>query len=142
LSSKADFTPDQWTAMQKGAMGAGLLVSMTHKSFSDSVKEAGAVKKHLKQLHESSPSLLVRDLADVKGTGFGLKPDALEVERETISALEASVATLSDKAPGDLPIYREFVLDIVQTVAQAEKGVGGAGQKDVLGKIDGALKGA
>ena len=139
MASKADFTEEEWDTMQKGVMGAGLLVSLADSGFFDSFKEAGALGKHVKQAHESSPSLLVSDLAAVKGTGFGVKTNALEVESETIAALKASVAVLSAKAPDDLPAYRDFVLDVAQSVAEAAKGVGAA-ESGAIEKITAALQ--
>jgi hypothetical protein len=82
MAGKADFTEQEWESLQKGVMGAGLLVSLSDRSFFDTFKEAGALGKHVAQAKQSSSSELVRELANVHGTGFGLtsSPDAVETE--------------------------------------------------------------
>ena len=38
MAGQADFTEEEWDALQKGAMGAGLLVSVSDRSFFDTFK--------------------------------------------------------------------------------------------------------
>ena len=47
MGKKSDFTEQEWEALQKGLVGAGLLVSLSDRSFFDSFKEAGALGKHV-----------------------------------------------------------------------------------------------
>lgn len=141
MAGKADFTPEEWNTMQKGVMGAGMLVSLADRSFFDTFKEASALAKHVKQAHESGPSLLVRDLADIHRSSVKLSHNPIELQNETLGALSSSVATLQAKAPDEVPAYREFVLDVARSVAEAAKGVG-AGETDALQKIEGALQAA
>ena len=138
MTSKADFSEQEWETLQKGVTGAGLLVSVSDKGFFDTFKEAGALAKHMSEARESSDSDLIRELAAIKGSGFGLtsKPD--EVERETLDAERSAVALLREKAPDDLEAYRSFVLDVAQSVAEAAKGVG-AGETGAIEKIRTAL---
>jgi hypothetical protein len=138
MTSKADFSEQEWETLQKGVTGAGLLVSVSDKSFFDTFKEAGALAKHMSEARESHDSDLVRELAAIKGSGFGLtsKPD--EVERETLDAERSAVALLREKAPDDLEAYRSFVLDVAQSVAEAAKGVG-AVETGAIEKIRTAL---
>ena len=42
MAGKADFTEEQWDQLRKGATGAGLLVSVSDRSFLDSLKEASS----------------------------------------------------------------------------------------------------
>ena len=42
MPTKADFSEDEWQAMQKGITGAGMLVSVTDRDFTDSFGEASA----------------------------------------------------------------------------------------------------
>lgn len=140
MASKADFTPEEWSTMQKGVMGAGMLVSLADPGFFDTFKEATALAKHIKQAHESGPSLLVRDLAQIHRSDVKMSHNPLEVQTETLAALEASVATLRAKAPEEVPAYREFVLDVAQSVAEAGKGVA-PGETDAIAKITAALQG-
>src|SRR5829696_4108020 len=116
MATKADFTEQEWESLQKGVMGAGLLVSLSDRSFFDSFKEAGALAKHVAQARKSTSSDLIRELADVKGTGFGLTSSPDAVEGETLSALQSARATLESKAQDELGSYRELVLDVAQSV--------------------------
>ena len=140
MATKADFTPEEWSTMQKGVMGAGMLVSLADPGFFDTFKEATALAKHIKQAHESGPSLLVRDLAEIHRSDVKMSHNPLEVQTDTLAALEASVATLQAKAPEEVPAYREFVLDVAQSVAEAGKGVA-PGETDAIAKITAALQG-
>ena len=44
MPTKADFSEDEWQAMQKGITGAGMLVSVTDRDFTDSFGEASAMQ--------------------------------------------------------------------------------------------------
>ena len=87
MAKKEDFTEQEWEALQKGVTGAGLLVSVSDRGFFDTFKEAGALGKHVGQAKQSSDSELVRELANVRGTGFGVTARPEEVERETLASL-------------------------------------------------------
>jgi hypothetical protein len=45
MAGKADFTEDEWKGLAKGVTGAGMLVSLAHKDFTDSFGEATALAK-------------------------------------------------------------------------------------------------
>ena len=47
MAGKADFSEEEWDALQKGVTGAGMLVSVAHRDFTDSFGEAKAIAKHL-----------------------------------------------------------------------------------------------
>jgi hypothetical protein len=122
MAGKADFTEQEWDALQKGVTGAGMLVSVSHRDFTDSFGEAKAIAKDL-AANQSSPSQLVRELADTHGTGFGLVASPTEVEQGTIASLGAAVAALTAKAPDELGAYRAFVLEVANAAAEAKGGV-------------------
>jgi hypothetical protein len=134
MTSKADFTEEEWETLQKGVTGAGLLVSVSDRGFFDTFKEAGALAKHVNEARESHDNELIRELAAVKGSGFGLTTKSDEVEKETDEALRSALSVLRQKAPGDVEAYRSFVLDVAQSVAAAAKGVG-AGETGAIEKI-------
>src|SRR3982751_1886144 len=106
MGKKSDVTEQEWEALQKGLVGAGLLVSMSDRSFFDTFKEAGALGKHVAQAKQSGSSELVRELADTRGMGFGLTSRPDELERETVEALRTAKAALASKAPDELDAYR------------------------------------
>jgi hypothetical protein len=139
MATKADFTEQEWEALQKGVTGAGLLVSLSDRGFFDTFKEAGALGKHMAQAKQSSASELVRELADTHGTGFGVRARPEEVESETLAALQTARATLEAKAPDELEPYREFVMELAQSVADAAGG-GETAEGDTIQRIEAALR--
>jgi len=56
MAKKADFTEQEWESLQKGVVGAGLLVSLSDRSFFDTFKEAGALGKHVAQASRRLPT--------------------------------------------------------------------------------------
>ena len=138
MATKADFTEDEWKAMQKGVTGAGALVSISDRDFTDSFGEASAIAKYLAQQRETSDSPLVRDLAKVRGTGFGLTASAQEVEAQTVDALHTATETIEAKAPEELDLYRQLVLGVADRAANAKGGLS-AEETAALEKIKGAV---
>jgi len=137
MAGKADFTDEEWTELQQGVTGAGLLVSTAHRDFTDSFGEAKAVAKEL-AAHRDSESELVRELAATHSTGFGLIASPKEVVEGTIEALDASVAVLGEKAPAELEAYRTLVLDVATAVAEAKGGMKNE-ESAAIERIRGAL---
>ncbi len=122
MAGKSDFTEQEWEALQKGVTGAGMLVSVAHRDFTDSFGEAKAIAKDIAS-NQSNPSELVSALAHEHGTGFGAFVSPKEVQQGTIDAITSAVATLTQKAPDELSAYRAFVLEVANTAAQAKGGV-------------------
>jgi hypothetical protein len=123
MATQADFTAEEWKAMQEGITGAGMFVALADRGFFDSFKEANALAHHLGEAHEHSDSLLVRDLAAAHDRPFGMTASPQEIEQGTVSRLEQAVAALEAKSPEDLPAYRQVVLEVAEAVAKAAKGI-------------------
>jgi hypothetical protein len=138
MATKADFTEEEWKTMQKGVTGAGLLVSVGDRDFSDSFGEAGALSKYLAEQRDQNASDLIREIARVHGSGFGFTASQQEVETETVAALRSAVATLGAKAPDDAPAYKQLVIGVAETVAEAKGGVK-PGETAAIAKIEEAL---
>ena len=138
MTTKADFTEDEWKAMQKGVTGAGMLVSISDRDFTDSFGEAGALAKYLGEQRASSESQLIRELANVHGSGFGLTASPQEVEAETLDSLRSATATLAAKAPNEVSAYRQLALGVADHVAKA-KGGATPGETAAIDKIREAL---
>jgi hypothetical protein len=137
MAGKTDFTEQEWDALQKGVMGAGMLVSVAHRDFTDSFGEAKAIAQDLAG-HRESGSRLIRDLSSAHGTGFGVFTTPSEVEQGTIDSLTAAVAALARKAPDELAAYRAFVLEVANAAAEAKGGVR-AEESAAIEKITAAL---
>jgi hypothetical protein len=124
--------------LQKGAKGAGLLVSVSDRSFFDTFKEAGTLAKHVTAARANSQSTVVHHAAEGHGTGFGLTSRPEEIEAGTLEALRSSVQVLETKAPEEVEAYRAFVLDLARSVAAAAPG-GDAAESGAIAKIEAAL---
>ena len=138
MATKADFTDEEWKALQKGVTGAGMLVSLSDRDFTDSFGESSALAKRLSHEREQGESELMRELAAVKGTGFGVTDSPQEVEAETMEALGAAIETLTAKAPEEIDGYRRLVLSTADAVAGA-KGEVSAEETAAIDKITAAL---
>jgi len=123
MATKSDFTPEEWEALQKGITGAGMLVAISDKGFFDTFKEANALAKHLAQAQKENDNALVRELATAHGKPFGITASPAEIEQGTRETLERAVAALQAKAPDDAAAYRQLVLDVAESVAEAAGGV-------------------
>jgi hypothetical protein len=138
MATKADFTDEEWTALQAGPTGAGIYVATVDRGFFDNFSEANALAKHLRAAHEHSNSALIRDIATGKERPFGMTASPAEIEQSTMAAIAAALAALDAKAPEELPEYRQLVLGVAESVAEAAKGVS-AEENAALDKIKAAL---
>lgn len=123
MATKADFTDEEWKTMQEGISGAGMYVAIIDRGFFDSFKEASALAHHLRDAQQHSDSVLIRDLATGHDKPFGMTASPEEIEQSTEATLKQAVAILEAKSPEDLPAYRQLVLEVAQSVAEAAKGV-------------------
>ena len=138
MAQKSDFTEQEWEALQKGVVGAGLLVSLSDRSFFDTFKEAGAMGKHIAQAKQTGQNDLIRELADVRGMGFGLTSSPETVEQETLQALQQAKTALQAKAPDALEPYRQLVVKVAQSVASAAGG-GETAESGAIEKVRSAV---
>ena len=100
-----------------------MLVSVSDRDFTDSFGEASALAKALAAQRDQSSSELVREIASVRGTGFGMTASPQEVESETLASIGVALAALAAKAPDETDAYRQLVLGVAEAVADAKGGV-------------------
>jgi hypothetical protein len=132
------FNDSEIETLRKGAMGAGLLVSVSDRGFFDTFKEAGTLAKHVAAARGSSESSVVKQVAEGRGTGFGVTTPPSEIESGTLEALRSSVQLLETKAPAEVDAYRSFVLDLARSVAAAAPG-GEEAEAGTIAKIEAVL---
>jgi hypothetical protein len=100
----------------KGVTGAGLLVSLSDRSFFDTFKEAGVLGKHLAQAKQGQLERTGARDRERRG-GTGVRTDELSprlwrrYKRET---------TPQSKAPDELEAYRQFVVGVAQSRTRLE----------------------
>ena len=140
MTTKTDFTQEEWEALQKGVTGAGFLTALSDRSFFDTFKEAGALARHLREARENASSELIRELAETSGTGFGFTDSPAEIESETLAALRTATQALETKAPEELDAYRSLVLEVAESVGNAAGG-GEATEGATLETIKSAVDG-
>jgi hypothetical protein len=138
MATKADFTEDEWETLRKGVTGAGMLVSIGDRDFTDTFGEVGALAKRLSQEREQSGSQLVRELATGRPSAFGLTDSPQEIEAKTLEAVRSATAIIAAKAPDEAGAYRQLVLDVADSVANAKGGLK-PGETSALDKINEAL---
>jgi hypothetical protein len=133
-----ELTEQEIDTLRRGAMGAGLLVSVSDRGFFDTFKEAGALARHVAAARSSSDSTLVRRIAEGRGVGFGVTSSPQEIESGTLDALRSAVSLLQEKAPEELDDYKSFVLELARSVASAAPG-GDDAEAATVSRIDAAL---
>lgn len=138
MATRSDFTEEEWKDLQQGVTGSAMLVSVADRSFMDTFGEANAMARYLAAQAAASPSELIRAIASVHGTGFGVTSSPAAVGAETGAALQSSLAVLGQKAPEDVDAYRQLVLGAAQAVAEAKGGVK-PDEEEVLATIRQAL---
>jgi hypothetical protein len=138
MATKADFTEEEWKALQGGVTGAGLYVAAVDRGFFDNFKEASALAHHLRAAHEKSDSTLVRDVASGTHRPFGVTASPAEIEQATLDALKQALTALEAKSPEDVAAYKQLALDVAESVAEAAKGVS-ASENEALDRIRAAL---
>jgi hypothetical protein len=136
MATRQDFSDEEWTALQRGLTGSGMLVSLSDRDFTDSFGEASALGKYLAGQQVAGATDFVREVAKTKGTGFGLTTSPDTVRTETMDALRASVALLQAKFPDEVEPYRALVLGLSDAVANSK----GGGTSEIEGTAIGQIR--
>jgi len=123
MATKADSTEPEWNTLERGVTGAGMLVSMSDPSFSDSFGESKALATYLTGQRAAGATQLTRQLGAARGTSFGMTAKPEEIHAGTMDALRSAMDLLSAKAPEEVEPYREMVIGAAIAVAEAKSGV-------------------
>ncbi len=121
MAGKTDFTADEWLTMRRAMMGAAVLVSVAEGGSNDMISEMLAVSEHLMGARADHPSQLVRELATIKRfeSGFRLGMPRRQHEESALQAIRAATAILMEKAPHDIPVFRQFLVELAEVAANA-----------------------
>jgi hypothetical protein len=142
MTTRKDFTPDEWTALHRGVTGSGMLVSLSDRDFTDSFGEAGAMGKYISGQQMAGPTELIRDIARQGGTGFGLGTNPQKLLAETMAAISTALAALEAKSPDDVQPYKDLVLGVSEAVANAKGGGTSEVESQMITQIKQALEAA
>jgi hypothetical protein len=138
MAGRADFTQDEWQALENGVIGAGMFVSVSEPDFTHTVSETNALASYLTDRREKSASELVRELANAHVNPLAFNALSFRIEDDALTALRFAAATLAAKAPDEVAAYRELVLGAADYVAQDQAGVRPR-ETAAIDKIRGAL---
>jgi hypothetical protein len=141
VATRADFTDEQWDTLVFAIEDTVMLVSVANgPKFFESVAEIGATARFMAEQRKMSRSTLVRDLTD--GIGLrrdgGLVGDPVHVESAVLSRVAEAFAIVTDTAPDEAAAFKEFLLEIAQTAAEARHGVNDQ-EANAIEKIKSAL---
>ena len=155
MSTKADYSKEEWESLLKAPMMAAMAVVAASPSGPIGlVKEMFAVGKGLLEGAEGTTNpLIAAVVADFKA---GNRPatlaerpqDLAQVKAQALGACRDVTALLARKAPGEAEGFKRWLLGTAQRTAEAAKeggvfGIGGVpvsdAEKAVLGEVAGAL---
>jgi hypothetical protein len=119
MSSKADFTEEEWNTLREGPPSAGMIVLISSKG--GSFRETWALAKTFAEARKQhgQSELLDALVADKPDTPRYHTPE--EAEEKGLAGLTQAAALLREKAPDDAEAYKAFVLEVAQRVAEAHK---------------------
>ena len=120
MTTKADFTPEEWDLVREGPPTAGMVALMADKggSFRETWAMAKSYAEARKEVGESELlDALVAEKPDMKRYG-----SAEELDETGLGRLREAVVLLEEKAtPEEVAGYKQFVLDVASRVAEAHK---------------------
>lgn len=139
MAGRKDFEDAEWTALRKGIVGTGMLVSLSDRDFTDTFGEVSAMAKYLAGQEMAASSELVRELAHDKSRPFGLTDPPDKIRAETVASLRESIARLADRSPDDVDAYKAVVLGVAEAVAAAKGGGVSAVESEMIAEVRTAL---
>jgi hypothetical protein len=131
MTSKADFTDEEWTRLKRAPFVAGMAISLADPGGPiEALKETAATLKTVRATAESGrgdlPEALARDVVQDaqqrKNPLGGFKPSSGGTAGvEILDELRAVNRIVTEKAPDDAPAVREWLLSAAQAAADAAK---------------------
>lgn len=122
MTSKADFTPQEWATVLEGPPSAGMLVATAaHGGIFRETIAMGKAYAEARQQHGASELLdeIVTARPEVDHTRFR---SAEELEQHSLAHIRDAVDVLARKAmPQEVQEYRHFVLTLAEKVASAHR---------------------
>ena len=127
MAGQADFTPDEWMIVQRAMMAAGVIVSLAEGAVDND--EMFALMQEIRGARHEDPNQLIRELARIPTFATGLKLDTkfADYAGPGLEAIRSASATIARNAPADLPVFCEFLVELCEQVANANKEGGFAG---------------
>jgi hypothetical protein len=143
MTTKADFTEEEWNLVREGPPAAGILVLTAQGG--GSFRETWALaKSYAEARKQPGQSQLLDELASEK-PDVERYPTPEEQERHGLTGLRKAIAVLEQKAtPEEVEEYRAFVLDVARNVAKAHEEEGeptSAAEQAAIEKVESSITG-
>jgi hypothetical protein len=132
VTIRENFTDPEWTLLREAPQAVAAAVTVVGASgIGGTVKEAFSIASTMVE-SQSHANELIRALstkAEVQAANQGLKeklsqvenPDVETVRMMSLNAVKNALNVLSEKSPGDVAAYKEWISMVAQNVAQAAK---------------------
>lgn len=121
MTTKADFTDDEWKLVLEGPPGAGLIVSTASRG--GTFREAFSIAKaYTEARQQHGESELLDEIVSAKPQVDREKGSPEELRQRFLGHLRDAVALLEEKAtPEEVNDYRSFVVALSERVANAKE---------------------
>jgi hypothetical protein len=123
MATKSDFTEEEWTQILEGPTSAGLIVITSDRG--GSIRETFSMAKAYTEAHRKpGQSELLDEIVGARPEVDRSRPPSSSPEalrEHSLQNIREAIALLKEKAPEDVEAYREFVLALVDRVAEARK---------------------
>jgi hypothetical protein len=157
MSTKADFTEDEWATLVRSPMVAGMAITLADPGGPiEVVKETSAVFKFVSSSSEQRDDLVgevardLRELVEQRKNPLGdFKPRGTMAGKEIVDEISRANEIVSAKAtPDEAEAFRAWILECAQRAADAAKEGGfmgfraervSQGEKDMLAQLASAL---
>jgi hypothetical protein len=138
MSTKTDYSADEWKAISGAPVAAGLFITLSDASGPVGIaKEALAAGKAITDSAVGDAPEILKALAEVVKSGGG-RPELPEVptgdraktKDALIGTIRAAVSAVERKSPGEVEAYKACLASVAAKVSQASKeggflGIGG-----------------
>jgi len=120
MTSKADFTDEEWELVRAGPPTAGMITLLA--SSGGTFRETWALAKTFAEARQQQGDSDLLDALVAEKPEMKRYHSAEEAENEGLSRLSQAVALLGQKATADeVESYKRFTLSVAERVAEAHK---------------------
>ena len=120
MTSKADFTEEEWNLVREGPPTAGMMVLMAHGG--GSFRETWALAKTYAEARKQHGESELLDALASEKPDLKKYSSAEELEQQGLGGLRKAIEVLERKAtPEEVDAYKSFVLEVAQRVAKAHE---------------------
>jgi hypothetical protein len=129
MTTKADFTPQEWELVLQGPPSAGMIVVTAQRG--GTLRETiSMAKAYAEARQHHGQSELLDEIVAAKPAIDHTRYDSLgELKEHCLAHLRDAVALLDAKAtPQELDEYRRFIVNLSEQVAHAHRERGGDGE--------------